>query len=289
VSTSSNPPPVATRPVLLLLADDGEVVSFFGEELSRDYEVLVARTESEARRHLVQRSVALVVMDYVVGAGENAFTVRDRLAAEGPVPPTIMLTAQGDEDVAVEALKRGFADYIVKRKENLRGDLMRKRIASCLDLARLERENERLRQSIEESQARLFNVYDSLDDAIMQIDADCRIVSVNRSAAALSNTEPKDAVGHVCHEVFDFYPCDARKKKESCHIYRTFLEGETIRGQRADPRTQSAYQYMTFITTLKDHDYVVYRETDVTEKRRLEEKIANALHSLGVSPPPKPD
>jgi PAS domain-containing protein len=122
----------------------------------------------------------------------------------------------------------------------------------------------------------------------MQIDHDCRVVSVNRSAAALANCEPKEAVGKACHELFDFYPCEKRAKKESCHIYRTFLEGETIRGPREDPATKRGYQYMTFITTLKDLDYVVYRETDVTEKRRLELKLENALRSFGVKPPDAP-
>ena len=59
---------------------------------------------------------------------------------------------------------------------------------------------------------------------------------------------------------------------------------ETLRGERADQKTGQTSEYMTFITTLEDNDFVVYRETGVTEKRRLEERIANALASLGVSP-----
>jgi PAS domain S-box-containing protein len=270
------------RPVVLLLAQDPEMVAFFREKLARDYEILLARDEAEAIAHLAERPVALIVMDDLLDGGRSAFEVRDRLVAAGHEVPMAMLTAQGNEEVAVEALRRGFMDYIVKRESNLRADLMGKRISSALEIARLKRENERLRLSIEESQARLFNVYDSLDDAIMQIDDECRVVSVNRSAAALANCEPKDAVGKVCHELFRFYPCDCRAKKESCHIYRTFLEGETIRGQREDGEAKRAYQYMTFITTLKDRDYVVYRETDVTEKRRLEEMLQQALRSLGV-------
>jgi PAS domain-containing protein len=192
------------------------------------------------------------------------------------------MTARGDEAAAVEALRRGFVDYMSKREENLRSDLLRRRIDGNLDLARLKRENESLQNAIEESQARLFNVYDSLDDVIMQVDEDCRVVSLNRSAAAIASIEPKDGVGKLCWELFDFYPCEQRRRKESCHIYRTFIEDETIRGERTDARTGEIHQYMTFITTLKDKDYTVYRETDITEKRRLEARIAAALRTLGA-------
>jgi DNA-binding response OmpR family regulator len=272
------------RPVLLLVSDDEGMRTLFAADLARDHEVRLARDAAEARAHLAAAPADLVLIDDVGGRRGAAFEVREDLLRGGFQAPTVVLTSQGDEDLAVEALQRGFTDYITRRGAAQRPDLLRRRIQSSLEVARLQRENERLRQQIEESQARLFNVYDSLDDAIMQIDQDCRVVSVNRSAAALANTEPKDAVSRRCCDLFTFYPCEGRRLKESCHIYRTFLEGETIRGQREDPRTKAVYQYMTFITTLKDRDYVVYRETDVTEKRRLEERIANALRSLGVNP-----
>ena len=272
------------RSVLLLVAADPELERLFQQELSAYYEVLHAIDGTQARQLAAAREVSLAVIYDAVGAGEQPFELREALVASRPDLPVILIAALGSEERAVEALKRGFTDYMVMRHGTLQADLFRKRIANNLELARLKRDNEALRQSIEESQARLFNVYDSLDDVIMQIDGDCRVVSLNRSAAALANCEPREAVGKVCHALFDFYPCEARAKKESCHIYRTFLEDETIRGEREDPKTRSVYQFMTFITTLKDRDYTVYRETDITEKRRLEQKIARALESLGVKP-----
>jgi PAS domain-containing protein len=274
--------PVA-RPVLLVL-EGGPSRSPVWAELSPSHEIRFTRDPGDLDAWLAERSVAVTILDDVDKA--TAYEIRDRLAADGASTPLVMMTSRGDEDEAVEALRRGFTDYIVKRGENLRGDLVQRRLERNLEVVRLERENERLRRSIEESQARLFSVYDSLDDVIMQIDQDCRVHSMNRSAAALANIEPKDGVGRICFELFDFYPCEQRAKKESCHIYRTFLEGETIRGERQDQRTSEIHTYMTFITTLKDRDYVVYRETDITEKRRLEEKIAAALRSLGAGPEP---
>lgn len=271
------------RPILLVVEDDAAVRSPLWSELSAAYEV-VFTTASEAAKELRERDVALLIIDDTLGHVTQDFELREKLLRGGPTPPMALMAASGDEETAVEALRRGFVDYLVKREDTLRSDLLRRRIETNLELGRLKRENERLQRAIEESQARLFNVYDSLDDVIMQIDHDCRVVSLNRSAAALANIEPKDGVGKVCWQLFSFHPCEQRAKKETCPIYRTFLEGETIRGERFDDRTKAITQYMTFITTLKGEDYTVYRETDITEKRRLEEKIASALRSLGASP-----
>ena len=274
--------PTAARPFVVVLEREGGARSPLWSDLARSFEIAFARTEDEARAAVTGRQVALVVLDDLDLAAATA--AKERLAAAGTHAPVVLLRNAGDEDEAVETLRRGFTDYIVKRGENVRADLLAPRLGRSLEVARLQRENESLHQAIEESQARLFSVYDSLDDVIMQIDDECRVHSLNRSAAALANIEPKQGVGATCHQLFDFYPCRQRQDKESCHIYRTFLEGETIRGERKDPKTGDVHQYMTFITTLKDHDYVVYRETDITEKRRLEEKIAAALRSLGANP-----
>lgn len=44
----------------------------------------------------------------------DGLSVLQQLAARGPLPPTIMVTGSGNEKVAVEALKLGASDYLVK-------------------------------------------------------------------------------------------------------------------------------------------------------------------------------
>ena len=265
-----------------MLEHDATTRSKLWDGLARSYDIAFVASEHALSDQLARSEPALVILDDI--EMKAALAVRDHLVAAGASVPLALMTSRGDEDEAVEALRSGFTDYIVKRGENLRADLLDRRLGQSLELARLKHENESLHRAIEESQARLFSVYDSLDDVIMQIDQDCRVHSLNRSAAALANIEPKDGVGKLCWELFGFSPCEERKNKEACHIYRTFLEGETIRGERQDVKTKEVHQYMTFITTLKESDYVVYRETDITEKRRLEERIAAALRSLGAGP-----
>lgn len=280
---SEQRPELQPQRLLVLTRDEG-MRGLFDAGMGEGFEVSLPASE-DALIECIGREgdIALVVLD--LPGGREAFSLKKRIDAVRADVPVALMMAAGDEEVAVEALKRGFVDYIAKRRDTLQADLVRKRITTNIELSRLRRENRALQDAIEASQQRLFNIYDSLDDVIVQIDDDCCVVSANRSAAALANCEPREAVGRICWELFDFYPCERRALKEECHVYRTFLEGETLRGERPDTRTGQTHEYMTFITTLEDKDYVVYRETDVTEKRRLQERIANALESLGVNPP----
>jgi DNA-binding NarL/FixJ family response regulator/tRNA A-37 threonylcarbamoyl transferase component Bud32 len=57
----------------------------------------------------------LVLLDYHLGGGEDGFAYLKRFRAIREFPPVIMLTAQGNEELAVRAIKGGAADYIPKQ------------------------------------------------------------------------------------------------------------------------------------------------------------------------------
>ena len=56
--------------------------------------------------------------------GLDGLQVLEQLAARGTFPPTIMLTGTGNERVAVEALKLGASDYVVKDIDGVYLDLL---------------------------------------------------------------------------------------------------------------------------------------------------------------------
>jgi len=57
----------------------------------------------------------LVLLDYQLGTAEDGFAYLRRFRAIPGFPPVIMLTAQGNEDLAVRAIKGGASDYIPKQ------------------------------------------------------------------------------------------------------------------------------------------------------------------------------
>jgi hypothetical protein len=76
------------------------------------YRLTIASTLAAARECLRTSSPSLVITDLVLPDGRGT----ELIAPEGdaPSPPVVVLTSQGDEQVAVDAIKRGALDYIVK-------------------------------------------------------------------------------------------------------------------------------------------------------------------------------
>lgn len=56
----------------------------------------------------------VLLLDYNLGGGENGFVWLNEFSRKPGFPPTIILTAEGDEYIAVKAIKLGAADYLNK-------------------------------------------------------------------------------------------------------------------------------------------------------------------------------
>ena len=64
------------------------------------------------------KDLDLVLLDYQLGTAEDGFSYLKRFKAIAEFPPVIMLTASGNEDLAVRAIKGGATDYIPKQTMN---------------------------------------------------------------------------------------------------------------------------------------------------------------------------
>jgi len=99
----------------ILIVDDEENARLnIGSFLStRGYEVLGASTLSEAREHLQRGSVDLILLDVRLPDGYGPSLLEETLSM--PLrPPIILITAFGDVDMAVEAMKNGAHDFLQK-------------------------------------------------------------------------------------------------------------------------------------------------------------------------------
>ena len=116
-----------------LLTREGHAV-----ELAENGEVAMQRLRSEA--------FDLVLTDLALGRGASGMDVL-RVAKEArPETAVVMITAQGSEKIAVEAMKSGADDYVPKPFDN---DELRAVVTRSLERHRLERENRLLREQLQ--------------------------------------------------------------------------------------------------------------------------------------------
>ena len=106
------------RKITVLVIDDEpadvEILRRLLEEIERQKFQLLACNDAEKGRAEAARGEAdLIFLDYLLGV-ETGLEVFHEMRKGGCNLPVIMLTGHGSEEVAVEAMKAGVSDYLVK-------------------------------------------------------------------------------------------------------------------------------------------------------------------------------
>ncbi len=138
-----------SRNAVLLVEDNVDHAEHLSEILEVDFEVDVAADRSSCLRLLSERQYAFLIIDYCLDSGDNGLDILRELNSGGIDIPRIVVTAYGNEEVAVEALKLGAQDYVPK---TLTDDYMGK-------VLRAVQEHLRRRYAVSDSlaQARVLN------------------------------------------------------------------------------------------------------------------------------------
>jgi two-component system nitrogen regulation response regulator GlnG len=99
----------------LLVVDDEPIIchSFRRVFASRGVEVVTAGTVAEGWRRFEAERPDVAVLDLQLPDGSGLDLFR-RIAAEDPRRPVVMITAHGTTDTAIEAMKNGAFDYLLK-------------------------------------------------------------------------------------------------------------------------------------------------------------------------------
>lgn len=114
---------------------------------SRGYEVRTAASGMEGLRLIAEQPPSLVLLDYMMPVMDG-MSVLKQIRQDYPDVYVIMFTGKGSETVAVEVMKAGASDYVLKPFNN--HDLL-DRIDSVLKFRRIELIN----RSLEEERAQL--------------------------------------------------------------------------------------------------------------------------------------
>jgi signal transduction histidine kinase len=104
----------AQSPLILVVDDDEGLLILMAEVLrSGGAEVATASTARSARAWLEKHTPELMILDLKLPDGNGPALVAELQRGKPPVP-FIVVTGQGDEKVAVEIMKQGALDYVMK-------------------------------------------------------------------------------------------------------------------------------------------------------------------------------
>ena len=132
---------------ILVVEDEQAIRLALKGLLSREgYEVALAENGEQALEKLDEEGVDLVLTDLALGRGISGMEVLQRTKELRPGTAVVMITAHGNEKIAVDAMKSGADDYVPKPFDN---DEIRVVVRRALERYRLERENRLLLERIQ--------------------------------------------------------------------------------------------------------------------------------------------
>ncbi len=129
---------------ILIVDDEKHTRDGLSAVLSDEYDVFAAANADDAIKMLDAEPFDAVITDFRM-AGKSGMSVIDKAMSLPQKPACIMLTAYGNVDIAVEAMKRGANDFLPKpvdiaKLENTLSQLLKKRDELTEERRRIARE-----------------------------------------------------------------------------------------------------------------------------------------------------
>ncbi len=237
----------------------------FVKDRQLPYDLVVAGSAAEAREKLTSTRFDVIVTDYSLGDG-TAFDLIDLFHGT----PVIFTTGQGDEIVAVRAMKTGAADYLIKDHERNYLKVLPVTIENAIRRMRAEEQVRKLLRAVEQSPA-----------TVVITDTEGTIEYVNPKFTSLTGFSAEEVIGQN--------PRILKSGMQDTEFYRnlwdTIKSGQEWRGEFHNRRRDGTlFWEAASISPIRDADGVITHfvavKEDVTERKRIEEERERLIQEL---------
>ena len=152
------------------------------------FQVTEAASRAEFEAALANGSFDLVLSDFNI-LGFEGLQVVEAVHSKDARVPVVIVTGTGSEEIAVEAMKRGAADYVIKTSKHIQR--LPITIHAVLEKKYLEEESTR-------AEERFRSIYENAVEGIYQSTLDGRYLNVNPATAHIYGYDsPQDMMSQV--------------------------------------------------------------------------------------------
>lgn len=264
--------------------DDIELIVRLLESYRMLYNIFTSLGNDDIDRIINDNDVNCVLLDYSMPRQSGVERLQS-ISSKYPFVAVIMMSGQGNERVAVQSIKSGADNYLVKNTLNV--DFLHDTIQQSVDkknlskhlrekeLDLIERESE-----LKDTNSFLNLVFSTLPNYVFIKDADFRIVKANDKFLSLYPESQRDhVIGYTTLEAYDKDEADAFLKMDKL----AFAVGrsETLENIRfPDGRTRTLHTVKTRFSNWKNENFILGVANDVTEREVLISKLEKSNEDL---------
>ncbi|OEU46386.1 MAG: hypothetical protein BA861_11530, partial [Desulfobacterales bacterium S3730MH5] len=254
---------------LLILEDDPDDAELAVKQLEREGINLKwnrVDTEEGFRKALTEKP-DLILADYRLPSfdGRAALQIREQIAPEIPL---IIVSGVIGEDVAVECMKSGATDYVLKDRLSRLAPLVKRTIKE----AKACRECKQTEDALLQSEKKLWSILNSMTDFCYIVSKDYEIEFMNKALMERLG----DQTGNICYKaIFDREtPCPWSKSGD-------VQKGATARWEQYLPKLESTFEIIDSPLINKDGTISklgIWR--DISKRKQAEQKLRETLDYL---------
>jgi PAS domain S-box-containing protein len=299
------------RKFKLLIIEDDQVDQMatrrFIENQGLPYDYIFAGSIAEAQKALVEHEFDAVLADYTLGDGTIP-EIFNLLVGT----PFVVVTGSGDEEAAVEVMKSGAADYLIKdssgdyltifpatiekaiqrqqvedelaRYRDKLEDLVAERTAELQAAnAKLHaeiRERKQAEEKIDRANREWEDIFQAIGHPTVILDPQFKIMAANRATLLATGLEETEIIGKPCFEIFHG-PTDA-KQPDCCPLHRLHRSGK-VETAEMEIETLGGW-YLVSCTPVFDDlgnlEKIIHITTDVTARKQADQRYVRQQEEL---------
>ncbi len=252
---------------VLIVEDDmphAELIKAAFELYPDEFSLTVAGSLEEALSCISTSIPDLIIADILLPDGKGTELLNTE--KEEAIYPIVIMTCYGDEQTAVEAMKAGAQDYIIKSDAAFSAMPHTARIA--LREWMLINERKKTEQALRESEEKLRVILSSLETGIIVIEPEKHlIVDANPAAVKMIGIVKEEIVGRRCHR----FICPAEEGK--CPITDLGQQTDNTERELLTASGESIPILKTAVSvSLAGQKHYLESFVDISDRKRAEEE-----------------
>jgi len=273
-------------PVVLIIEDDGSDVRLIQQafqDAPEVYRLRIVGTLQSAWEIIETTPPDLIITSHQLPDGDG----NELMVKVDGACPVILMTSQGNEQLAVTAIKAGAHDYISKSPEAF---LSLPRIVNiALAEWQLIQAGRKIYQAVSRGKREWEQTFDAVPDLILIIDKNHTISRVNLAMAERCGLSPAGLPGRKCYEVFH-----GMSSPPACCPFARLMRDGVEHTEEIEEKNLAGFFEITVSPLYDDAGSLtacVHVARDVTGRKKAEEEQlaleqqlqqARKLESLGV-------